>query len=59
MDKFFKFIGDFIEDIFIVIGVILICIATFNKFGVDAALYTLGGFLLLLGILNHNNMKRK
>jgi hypothetical protein len=58
MKKALKFLADFIEDIFIVLGILLIVAATLLMFGLEHSMYVLGGFLIILGVVDPHFLRK-
>lgn len=54
-----QFVAEFTEDIYILIGIMLIVAATLMMFGIAPALYVLGGFFLLLGVIDPHAIQKK
>ncbi|MDO7487036.1 hypothetical protein Q5O89_16835 [Peribacillus frigoritolerans] len=50
-NKVNRFLSDYISDVFLILGAMLVIIATTIMFGFTIALFLLGGFLMLAGIV--------
>lgn len=49
---FFKiFLAKWLEDFFILTGVVVILVTTYNQFGTTIGNYTLGGILVFFGLM--------
>lgn len=53
-----KFITNYIEDIFIMLGILLIVAATFIIYGLGISMLTLGVFLVILGVVDVHYLRK-
>lgn len=58
MVKMKKFITNYIEDIFIMLGILLIVAATFIIYGLGISMLTLGVFLVILGVVDVHYLRK-
>lgn len=57
-NKLLQTFNEYIEDFLILFGIILIVVATLIVFSFGIALYVMGFFLILIGVFDHNDLKK-
>lgn len=51
LERIMSFISEYLEDLFIVIGVLLVVSATYIFYGLPQSMYVLGVFFILWGVV--------